>query len=161
MGGLKILREQSERRTLKAEERLQELLQGQGSAEQETQKVMQARKDLEDVRKRLDAMQTENLVSTNFQLTFQLIFIICILMRKFIILLQALIAKIDFITSEKTALEGDLHDLLVQKEELDLRIVNLETDAERYRNQIKTDANTALFDLLREYYKVYNIENLQ
>lgn len=121
LGGLKILREQSERRTLKAEERLQELVQGQGSAEQEAQKVTQARKDLEDVRKRLDAAQTENL---------------------------ALIAKIDFITSEKTALEGDLHDLLVQKEELDLRIVNLETDTERYRNQIKTDANTALFDLL-------------
>ncbi|XP_011256552.1 huntingtin-interacting protein 1 [Camponotus floridanus] len=121
LGGLKILREQSERQTLKAEERLQELLQGQGSAEQEAQKVTQARKDLEDVRKRLDAAQTENL---------------------------ALIAKIDFITSEKTALEGDLHDLLVQKEELDLRIVNLETDTERYRNQIKTDANTALFDLL-------------
>lgn len=54
-------------------------------------------------------------------------------------------------------MEGDLHDLLVQKEELDLRIVNLETDGERYRNQVKTDANTALFDLLREYYnKVYN-----
>ncbi|XP_029678640.1 huntingtin-interacting protein 1-like [Formica exsecta] len=121
LGGLKISREQSERRMLKAEERLQELLQGQGSAEQEAQKVTQARKDLEDVRKRLDAAQTENL---------------------------ALAAKIDFITSEKTALEGDLHDLLVQKEELDLRIVNLETDGERYRNQVKTDANTALFDLL-------------
>ncbi|XP_070154453.1 huntingtin-interacting protein 1-related protein isoform X2 [Polyergus mexicanus] len=121
LGGLKISREQSERRMLKAEEQLQELLQGQGSAEQEAQKVTQARKDLEDVRKRLDAAQTENL---------------------------ALAAKIDFITSEKTALEGDLHDLLVQKEELDLRIVNLETDGERYRNQVKTDANTALFDLL-------------
>ncbi|XP_050459259.1 huntingtin-interacting protein 1-related protein isoform X1 [Cataglyphis hispanica] len=121
LGGLKISREQSERRMLKAEERLQELLQGQGSAEQEAQKVMQARKDLEDVRKRLDAAQTENL---------------------------ALAAKIDFITSEKTVLEGDLHDLLVQKEELDLRIVNLEADGERYRNQVKTDANTALFDLL-------------
>lgn len=66
LGGLKISREQSERRTMKAEERLQELLQGQGSAEQETQKVTQARKDLEDVRKRLDAAQTENLVSKNF-----------------------------------------------------------------------------------------------
>ncbi|KAL6428029.1 hypothetical protein ACFW04_008426 [Cataglyphis niger] len=121
LGGLKISREQSERRMLKAEERLQELLQGQGSAEQEAQKVMQARKDLEDVRKRLDAAQTENL---------------------------ALAAKIDFITSEKTVLEGDLHDLLVQKEELDLRIINLEADGERYRNQVKTDANTALFDLL-------------
>jgi len=39
-------------------------------------------------------------------------------------------------------------DLLVQKEELDLRIVNLEADAERSYNQVKTDANTALFDLL-------------
>lgn len=66
LGGLKISREQSERRMLKAEERLQELLQGQGSAEQEAQKVTQARKDLEDVRKRLDAAQTENLVSKNF-----------------------------------------------------------------------------------------------
>lgn len=71
------------------------------------------------------------------------------LTREFVTL-QALIAKIDFITSEKTALEGDLHDLLVQKEELDLRIVNLETDAERSHNQLKTDANTALFDLLCE-----------
>ncbi|KAG5316786.1 HIP1 protein, partial [Acromyrmex insinuator] len=101
--------------------RLQELLQGQVSTEQETQRVAQAREDLEDVRKKLDAVQTENL---------------------------ALIAKIDFITSEKTTLEEDLHDLLVQKEELDLRIVNLETDAERSYNQVKTDANTALFDLL-------------
>ncbi|XP_020287825.1 huntingtin-interacting protein 1 isoform X1 [Pseudomyrmex gracilis] len=121
LGGLNLLREQSERRTLKAEERLQELLQGQASAEQETQRVTQARQDLEDVRKRLDAVQTENL---------------------------ALVAKIDFITSEKTALEGDLHDLLVQKEELDLRITNLETDAERTCNRVKVDASTALFDLL-------------
>ncbi|KAL0112446.1 hypothetical protein PUN28_012048 [Cardiocondyla obscurior] len=121
LGGIKILREQSERRTLKAEERLQDLLQGQASTEREAQRVAQAREDLEEVRKKLDAVQTENL---------------------------ALIAKIDFITSEKTALEGDLHDLLVQKEELDLRIVNLDADAERTHNQIKTDANTALFDLL-------------
>lgn len=63
---------------------------------------------------------------------------------------QALAAKVDFITSEKTALEGDLHDLLVQKEELELRMANLEADAERSRNQVKTDANAALFDLLRE-----------
>lgn len=78
-----------------------------------------------------------------------LIILPCTLTREFVTL-QALIAKIDFITSEKTALEGDLHDLLVQKEELDLRIVNLETDAERSHNQLKTDANTALFDLLCE-----------
>lgn len=61
-----MLREQSERRTLKAEERLQELLQGQASAEQETERVTQARKDLEDVREKLDAVQTENLVDFYF-----------------------------------------------------------------------------------------------
>ncbi|XP_014488537.1 PREDICTED: huntingtin-interacting protein 1 [Dinoponera quadriceps] len=121
LGGIKILVEQSERRSLKAEERLQELLQGQTSAEQEAQRVTQARQDLDDVRKKLDSVQTENL---------------------------ALAAKIDFITSEKTALEGDLHDLLVQKEELDQRMANLEADAERSCNQVKTDASTALFDLL-------------
>lgn len=57
------MREQSERRSLKAEERLQELLQGQTSAEQETQRVTQARQDLDDVRKKFDNVQTENLVS--------------------------------------------------------------------------------------------------
>lgn len=63
LGGITILREQSERRSLKAEERLQELLQGQTSAEQEAQRVTQARQDLDDVRKKLDNVQTENLVS--------------------------------------------------------------------------------------------------
>lgn len=48
---------------MKAEERLQELLQGQASTEQEAQRVAQAREDLEDVRKKLDAVQTENLVN--------------------------------------------------------------------------------------------------
>lgn len=48
---------------MKAEERLEELLQGQASTEQEAQRVTQARQDLEDVRKKLDAVQTENLVS--------------------------------------------------------------------------------------------------
>lgn len=67
LGGIKILREQSERRSLKAEERLQELLQGQTSAEQEAQRVTQARQDLDDVRKKLDSVQTENLVSKSFQ----------------------------------------------------------------------------------------------
>jgi len=66
LGGLKILRGQSEHRTLKAKERLQELLEGRESAEQEAQKVTQVRKDLEDVRRRLDAAQTENLVNKNF-----------------------------------------------------------------------------------------------
>lgn len=59
------MREQSERRSLKAEERLQELLQGQASAEQEAQRVTQARQDLDDVRKKLDSIQTENLVSND------------------------------------------------------------------------------------------------
>jgi len=54
---------------LKAEERLEELLQGQASTEQEAQRVTQARQDLEDVRKKLDAVQTENLVSKDFYLT--------------------------------------------------------------------------------------------
>ena len=36
-----------------------------------------------------------------------------------------MIAKNDFITSEKMALEGDIHDLLAQKEELDLKIEKL------------------------------------
>lgn len=69
LGGIKILREQSERRSLKAEERLQELLQGQTSAEQEAQRVAQARQDLDDVRKKLDSVQTENLVSKDSRRT--------------------------------------------------------------------------------------------
>jgi hypothetical protein len=48
---------------LKAEERLQELLQGQASVEEETERVTQARQDLEDARKKLDTIQTENLVN--------------------------------------------------------------------------------------------------
>lgn len=40
--------------------------------------------------------------------------------------------------------------MLVQKEEMDLKIVNVEADAERSRNQVKTEANTVLFDLLCE-----------
>jgi len=48
---------------LKAEERLQELFQGQASVEEETQRVTQARQDLEDTRKKLDTIQTENLVN--------------------------------------------------------------------------------------------------
>lgn len=121
LGGVKIMQEQSERRTLEAEQRLQELIQGQATAEQEVQRVAQARAELDDVRKQFDAAKTENL---------------------------ALVAKIDFITSEKTVIEGDLHDLLAQKEELDVRINELQTEAKRSHVQLKTDADTAFYELL-------------
>lgn len=63
LGGIKIIQEQSSRRTLEAEQRLQELIQGQSTAEQEAQRVSQARADLDEVRNQFDAVQTENLVS--------------------------------------------------------------------------------------------------
>lgn len=63
-----------------------------------------------------------------------------------------MIAKNDFITSEKTALEGDLHDLLAQKEELDLKIEKLEVEAERCRNEMNTYADTMLRELLCKYF---------
>lgn len=63
-----------------------------------------------------------------------------------------MIAKNDFITSEKTALEGDLHDLLAQKEELDLKIEKLEVEAERCRNEMNTYADTMLHELLCKYF---------
>ncbi|XP_015598215.1 huntingtin-interacting protein 1 isoform X2 [Cephus cinctus] len=121
LGGMKIVQEQSERRTQEAEQRLQELVQGQATVEQEAQRVAQARADLDDVRKQYDAAKTENL---------------------------ALIAKIDFIVSEKAVVEGDLHDLLAQKEELDTRIEELRVESERSRNQLKTDTEAALYELL-------------
>lgn len=61
-----------------------------------------------------------------------------------------MIAKNDFITSEKTALEGDLHDLLAQKEELDLKIEKLEVETERCRNEMNTHADTVMHELLRK-----------
>lgn len=119
LGGVKIQQEQSERRAIEAEQRLQELIQGQATAEQEAQRVAQARSELDDVRKEFDAAKTQNL---------------------------ALVAKIDFIASEKAVVEGNLHDLLAQKEELDQKLINLESETERWRNQMKTDADTALFE---------------
>ncbi|XP_043495410.1 huntingtin-interacting protein 1 isoform X1 [Polistes fuscatus] len=121
LGGVKIQQEQSERRAIEAEQRLQELIQGQATAEQEAQRVAQARADLDDVRKEFDAAKTQNL---------------------------ALTAKIDFIASEKAAVEGNLHDLLAQKEELDQKIINLESETERWRNQMKIDADTSLFEIV-------------
>ncbi|OAD59447.1 Huntingtin-interacting protein 1 [Eufriesea mexicana] len=121
LGMLKMSQEQSQRRTVEAERRLEELIQGQAITEQEAQKAVDAQHDLDDVKQQLNDTKTENL---------------------------ALIAKNDFITSEKTALEGDLHDLLAQKEELDLKIEKLEVEAERCRNEMNTYADTMLHELL-------------
>lgn len=57
-------------------------------------------------------------------------------------------AKIDFITSEKAAVEGEIHDLTSQKEELEMKITNLQSEAERSLTQVKADSNAALYDLL-------------
>ncbi|CAK9800304.1 Huntingtin-interacting protein 1 [Anthophora plagiata] len=121
LGMLKMSQEQSERRTVEAERRLEELIQGQAITEQEAQKAVEAQHDLDDVKQQLNDAKAENL---------------------------ALIAKNDFITSEKTALEGDLHDLLAQKEELDLKIEKLEVEADRCRNEMNTYAVTMLHELL-------------
>lgn len=113
--------EQAERRTQEAEKCLQELNQGQATADQEAERVAKARSELDEVRKQFDEAKTENL---------------------------ALIAKIDFISSEKAVSEGDLHDLLAQKEELDLRINQLETEIERTRVQGKKDLETTQCELI-------------
>ncbi|KZC15117.1 PREDICTED: huntingtin-interacting protein 1 [Dufourea novaeangliae] len=121
LGLLKMSQEQSERRTVEAERRLDELIQGQAIGEQEARKAVEAQQDLDDVKQQLNTAKAENL---------------------------ALIAKNDFITSEKTALEGDLHDLLAQKEELDLKIEKLEVETERCRNEMNVRADTMLYELL-------------
>ncbi|XP_060822479.1 huntingtin-interacting protein 1 isoform X2 [Bombus pascuorum] len=121
LGTLKMSQQQAERRTFEAERRLEELIQGQAITEQEARKAVEAQHDLDDVKQQLNDAKTENL---------------------------ALIAKNDFITSEKTALEGDLHDLLAQKEELDLKIEKLEVEAERCRNEMNTYTHTMLHELL-------------
>lgn len=59
---MKLKLDQSERRTQEAEQRLQEQVQGQATVEQEAQRVVQARADLDEVRKEFDAAKTENLV---------------------------------------------------------------------------------------------------
>lgn len=45
-------------------------------------------------------------------------------------------------------MEGDLHDLLAQKEELDVRITELQVEAEHSRAHLKTNADAALYELL-------------
>lgn len=77
--------------------------------------------ELDDVRKEFDQAKTENL---------------------------ALVAKIDFISSEKAVAEGDLHDLLAQKEELDLRITSLQHDLEKTRLQAKNDIDSIYYELI-------------
>ncbi|XP_043272476.1 huntingtin-interacting protein 1 isoform X2 [Venturia canescens] len=121
LGGIKILQEQAERKTLEAEQRLQELQQGQVTSDQEAQRVAQARSELDDVRKQFDQSKTENL---------------------------ALVAKIDFITSEKAVAEGDLHDLLAQKEDLDVRIAELQAEIEKTQKQAKADFDAAYYELI-------------
>ncbi|KAG7189683.1 hypothetical protein KM043_017354 [Ampulex compressa] len=121
LGGIKLLHEQSERRTLEAEQRLTELIQGQATSEQEAQRVAQARQDLDNLRKEFDAVKAENL---------------------------ALVAKINFITSENTILKSDLQDLLAQKEELCQKINNQEAEIERDRRQMQLDADKAVNELL-------------
>ena len=59
---MKLKLDQSERRTQEAEQRLQEQIQGQATVEQEAQRIVQARADLEEVRKEFDTAKAENLV---------------------------------------------------------------------------------------------------
>lgn len=61
---LKMSQEQSERRTLEAERRLEELIQGQAITEQEAQKAVEAQHDLDDVKQQLNDAKTQNLVNT-------------------------------------------------------------------------------------------------
>ncbi|XP_076631094.1 huntingtin interacting protein 1 [Colletes latitarsis] len=121
IGLLKISQEKSERRTVEVERRLDELIQSQDITEQEARKAIEGQQDLDNIKEQLNTTKAENL---------------------------ALIAKNDFITSKKTALEGDLHDLLAQKEELDLKIEKLEVEAERCRNEMNMHADTMLYELL-------------
>lgn len=61
---------------------------------------------------------------------------------------QALTAKIDFVSSEKAAVEGELHDTVAQKEELEARVKNLQSEIERIKLQMKADADTSFYELL-------------
>lgn len=55
--------------------------------------------------------------------------------------------KIDLISSEKASLEGEIQDLNAQKEELDMKMLNLQTEAERSFAQIKADSESSLYEL--------------
>lgn len=62
LGHLKLQQEQSDRRYQAAEQRLQEVVQGQATVEEEAQRVSQARADLEEVMKEFDISKSKNLV---------------------------------------------------------------------------------------------------
>lgn len=47
-------------------------------------------------------------------------------------------------------MEGELQDLTSQKEELEMKMVNLQAEAERSLAQVKADSDAALYDLLRK-----------
>lgn len=44
-----------------------------------------------------------------------------------------------------------MHDLLAQKEELDVRVRELEAEVARCKAQIKIDIDATLYELLREF----------
>lgn len=67
-----------------------------------------------------------------------------------------MIAKNDRVISEKTTLEGNLHDLLAQKQELDLKIEKLEVEAERCRNEMNTHADAMVKELLCKSLNSFN-----
>lgn len=73
LGMLKMSQEQSQRRTVEAERRLEELIQGQAITEQEARKAVEAQHDLDDVKQQLNDTKTENLVNT-FILFLQFMF---------------------------------------------------------------------------------------
>lgn len=66
--------EQSERRTLEAERRLEELIQGQAITEQEARRAVEAQHDLDDVKQQLNDAKTQNLVNTFLFLFLQFAF---------------------------------------------------------------------------------------
>lgn len=53
-------------------------------------------------------------------------------------------------------MEGDLHDLLAQKEELDVRINNLQAEYERSNAQLKADAENTFYELLCKLIFLYS-----
>ena len=63
LGVLKMSQVQSERRTVEAERRLDELIQGQTITEQEARKSVEAQQDLDHLKQQLTAAKSENLVN--------------------------------------------------------------------------------------------------
>lgn len=63
LGMLKMSQEQSERRTVEAERRLDELIQGQAITEKDARKAVEAQHDLDDVKQQLNDAKAANLVN--------------------------------------------------------------------------------------------------